>query len=610
MGRFDPTKTATLRNKFVADMKSRFMAVVGDVIDLLVTDDALDIDSPPLTFNAAKQFAFQSDPSKLKSFQTWFKALLDAKILNIVGDHEPDKPWTAKYVESAYKKGMVRSFIDGKGKTLNQPLLGMGTTKSQFLKDSFGGPIETKRVQLISTRAFEQLKGITADMGAKISNILAEGLSHGTGPRQIASRMAKEITDITKKRALTLARTEIIHAYSEGQLDALEDLGIDSVQAEIEFNTAGDDRVCPICSSLQGKIYTIKEARGLIPVHPNCRCAWLPYFESKKKGSLRDRVKGRTERAQLAKEAPAPRDYAVIKREIADTQRELQQIHKVYGENVPAAIKPQVDTIMKKQEGLFKERQAAIKAMEGGTPPAPAPAPVPTPAKELPKPAKTEPKPTPVKEPEPVKEKAKKEPKVAKEPKADKVEGLQFQNGSRTLTKDMQGKAEKVISAELEKLKKHPAIAELIGSENTSVTFIKTGDHVPNAPPGTKVLGVYYKDQKQIWMAADRNHLTGPASTGGWQVTSSLDGTFRHEFGHHFYHNKLTPAQVKQWETIAKPYIKSDAGEEGISTYGSTNASELFAEAFSFHTATGLKEGELPTPLSGFLKTHLSGKSK
>jgi SPP1 gp7 family putative phage head morphogenesis protein len=74
-----------------------------------------------------------------------------------------------------------------------------------------------------------------------------------------------------------LARTEIIRAHAEGTLNNFELAGLENVELQAEFLTAGDDRVCPICSALSGKIYSIKEARGIIPVHPNCRCTWLPY---------------------------------------------------------------------------------------------------------------------------------------------------------------------------------------------------------------------------------------------------------------------------------------------------------------------------------------------
>ena len=42
------------------------------------------------------------------------------------------------------------------------------------------------------------------------------------------------------------------------------------VLMQAEWSTAGDDRVCPECASLEGKVYTLDEIEGLIPVHPNC----------------------------------------------------------------------------------------------------------------------------------------------------------------------------------------------------------------------------------------------------------------------------------------------------------------------------------------------------
>ena len=78
---------------------------------------------------------------------------------------------------------------------------------------------------------------------------------------------------------MTLARTEVINAYTEGTLDSYERLGVEEVQGRAEWSTAGDDRVCPQCAGMEGAVFTIREARGLIPLHPNCRCAWLPVID-------------------------------------------------------------------------------------------------------------------------------------------------------------------------------------------------------------------------------------------------------------------------------------------------------------------------------------------
>ena len=35
-------------------------------------------------------------------------------------------------------------------------------------------------------------------------------------------------------------------------------------------------RVCPDCGGYEGEIFTVDEAEGIIPLHPNCRCCWIP----------------------------------------------------------------------------------------------------------------------------------------------------------------------------------------------------------------------------------------------------------------------------------------------------------------------------------------------
>jgi hypothetical protein len=49
----------------------------------------------------------------------------------------------------------------------------------------------------------------------------------------------------------------------------------------VEIATAGDDAVCDECQALEdANPYTIDEAMGLVPVHVNCRCSWVPAGET------------------------------------------------------------------------------------------------------------------------------------------------------------------------------------------------------------------------------------------------------------------------------------------------------------------------------------------
>lgn len=288
MLRNDPTRTTSIRKAFERDMSSRFREVRGAVVQLVDEEDALGLEpSVPFTLagNAQRQvWRFQTDEQKLGSFRKWLQDKVDEKVL--VVDHR-GQPWLSKYVESAYKKGNLRAYTDAMGKKGRRkgPDFFAGT-QAEFLRAAFGQPEQLAKVKLLASRAFEELRGVTTFMAQKMNRALANGMLKGDNPKTIARTMSREIDGLTRTRALVIARTEIIHAHAEGQLDSFEALGTD-VGVLAEWSTAGDDRVCQLCASLEGAIMTVKEARGLIPRHPNCRCAWIPAEDVRQKNRRR-----------------------------------------------------------------------------------------------------------------------------------------------------------------------------------------------------------------------------------------------------------------------------------------------------------------------------------
>jgi SPP1 gp7 family putative phage head morphogenesis protein len=138
-----------------------------------------------------------------------------------------------------------------------------------------GGPMTDVRVAALVDKTLGHISGLTAQMEAEIRAVLIEGIKEGVGAEELARRVADRI-DIASSRAERIARTEIIGANAQGALDQYRRLGVRGVELQAEFATAGDDQVCVKCEELAGKVYTLDEAEGVIPVHPNCRCAWLP----------------------------------------------------------------------------------------------------------------------------------------------------------------------------------------------------------------------------------------------------------------------------------------------------------------------------------------------
>ncbi|MAF24531.1 hypothetical protein CL634_03005, partial [bacterium] len=215
----------------------------------------------------------QQDPSdQLTAYQDWFQEQVDSGLLWVSGD---GKGWTNKYIESTYKKALIRSYNDVHGLGGKAAPFEQGS-RAEFLSQAFGSGVGQKQLQLLGTRCFQQLKGVTAAMEQQMSRVLADGLAHGIGSKQIARNLNKVVTELGKKRALVLARTEMAHAYAEGQLDSFEQSNVRGVGVMAEWSTAGDDRVCDACAPLEGIVLEIREARMILPRHPNCRCAFLP----------------------------------------------------------------------------------------------------------------------------------------------------------------------------------------------------------------------------------------------------------------------------------------------------------------------------------------------
>lgn len=318
--RKDPTRTTLLRRKFVADMTRRFKALSKAIEELVVKDDVFGLEKrEPFTImqmNERRAWAFRSSAKKVQAYRDWLQQQVDAKILAPV-DGISGKSWTATYVESAYRKGMVRAYTDLNSIDLAKSPDFYAGGKAQFLRSAFGSPEALQKMELLYTRSYQELKGVTDVMSQQMSRVLATGLSRGEGPAKISRELRKVVTTMKKTRADTIARTEVIAAHAEGQLDSFERLGVEEVSIMAEWSTAGDDRVCELCAPLEGVVMTIAEARGLLPRHPNCRCAWIPANKARReKGQKRGKRKDQAISRSIGAEAPKK-----LRRSLADVHK-------------------------------------------------------------------------------------------------------------------------------------------------------------------------------------------------------------------------------------------------------------------------------------------------
>jgi SPP1 gp7 family putative phage head morphogenesis protein len=278
--RVDPTRTVLLRRRYEADMVRRFRDLEKVIRQAIGADDALGLAANKVV--APPRFDFRRDPEKVNAFIDWLKKSHQDGILQVWRGTKATSgrgAWQDLYIESAYQKGLQRA--------ASQMRKAGAQVHPSFVDAAFFRPVHADRVGLIYTRAFNDLKGITDAMDASISRVLAQGIAEGIGPMDMAERITSRIEGIGIARARTLARTEVIGSHAAATLNSFKEAGLEGVKVLAEFATAGDAQVCEQCSGLEGKVYTIKEAEGLIPVHPNCRCTFVPAVDDLRGVQLR-----------------------------------------------------------------------------------------------------------------------------------------------------------------------------------------------------------------------------------------------------------------------------------------------------------------------------------
>lgn len=276
----DPTRTATLRRRWAGLVKGRLRGLLAMVRRALVDEDALGL-LPPRADRPSGRWRHLGVADKVAAFKAWLWAQAEALVLSGLKDE------AKRHAVLAFRHGAGRSFDDAKRlgyKGKNGELAGIeresflrlvapsaplprvktlrGLTANQTYTGIFA-PASQEIIDIIAAQTFDQLEGITVAMSNQISAALVAGLQAGDSPYVIAQAIA-DATGISLSRAEGIARTEIISAYAEGQLQSLAASGVTQLGVQVEFTTAGDSLVC------FPKWTTVATPSGFTPIQDVC----------------------------------------------------------------------------------------------------------------------------------------------------------------------------------------------------------------------------------------------------------------------------------------------------------------------------------------------------
>lgn len=295
VNRSDPTGTLSLRRAFARELDRRWR-MVKMAVNAAIRDQDVFAFSPASIMNAQ---VISTEGGRLKAFQTWFDAILGMYV------YGADRgAWTYPFIEQAYKRGVNRA---------------------SRLTNSASQISTQGREQLLVGAATSEIQGVMEAVSQQAVRNINAVLISGSTPREAARLINDIIDNVGNARGRAIISVAIVHAHATGTLDTFETVGVSRVGLEPEHHkqsraidalthdaprrkrkptsrqqglferrerklgklnmvaveTAGDDKVCPVCEEIAGEgPYSIDAARGLIPAHPSCRCAFVPAEEN------------------------------------------------------------------------------------------------------------------------------------------------------------------------------------------------------------------------------------------------------------------------------------------------------------------------------------------
>ena len=257
-GSIDPTGTAVLRRKFRRQVASRVERFRAQVCSAILNKDVLGLDG--------KSY-MSVHPAAVCCAA--FAYCLDSASQSFAGG------WGSIFIQKAWDSGIAAIGVEV--------------------------PEHLNRVEQYHLLFQQEVAGIVAALNQQLNRAINEIILSKVTTVS-ACHTVREVIKKISPRFDALVNTMVVKVHNLARIEALRVSGVEffRVKAEripatvvsdarkklrvprrtkyVEVITAGDDKVCPRCEMLEGEIFTYGEARLLLPLHINCRCAFVGHY--------------------------------------------------------------------------------------------------------------------------------------------------------------------------------------------------------------------------------------------------------------------------------------------------------------------------------------------
>lgn len=243
---------------------------------------------------ANKQFySYDISTERYDSINSFIERLLYGEILESINGNKPQNWFYQSYLSSAYNDA-IRDTIQSTKNMAEPDIVGdeIAMMVRQLDVDAFN-PQQVQSLNLVYSRVFNEMKGLSDSMKVDLSETLTRGMADGLGIQQITRDVAKRV-GVGFSRAQRISRTEIMGAYRTAQRAKTREINKDIygnspfVQKQLWFSAlAMTSRKWHV--SRHGEIYDMQEveefyteARNSV----NCMCSQSPILVSRKTGKV------------------------------------------------------------------------------------------------------------------------------------------------------------------------------------------------------------------------------------------------------------------------------------------------------------------------------------
>lgn len=284
---------------YYEDIKEQFVVARMGIQDHIEKWYRRLADNNGISYAAARQFLKKGELEEFKwsldqyiqkgrenaVSEKWVKELENASAKYHISYYEAMKVHIQQHAEllfSEFETGMEgflkRVFEDQFYKTAFEVAKGTGMGVSLAALDArkIDTVIKTPWAQdgrVFSERIWQNKEKLVRELHTE----LVQNIIRGEAPQKAINSLAKRM-NVSKAQAGTLIMTESAAASAQARKKCFSELDVDRYQ----FDAALDGKTCETCGSMDGKIFKMSEYEiGITanPLHPNCRCCTVPYFD-------------------------------------------------------------------------------------------------------------------------------------------------------------------------------------------------------------------------------------------------------------------------------------------------------------------------------------------